>query len=671
MRQYALKERALILGWETDQIDVIDEDLGQSGTSAERRSGFQELTQGVGNGRVGAIFALEVSRLTRSSIDWHRLLQLCSLADVLIMDEQSIYNASDHNDRLLLGLKGTMNEAEQYWMRLRLQGGKLSKARRGELYFRPAPGYQWDKATSRFCLDPDDEARRAIALVFERFRVDGSSYRVAQYFLRNKIALPTRNVKTNEVEFGQARQCQVSEILKNPVYAGTYAYGRQSRKISLTDGKIKSQTIRRSDPNSFTVCLHNHHPAYISWDEFMINQRKLQDNRTNLMGPQQRGASRDGSALLQGIALCGKCGHRMSTHYQGRYNQAQYQCMRLNADGVMEICFDVSATSIDATITELLFEAVQPPEVDMSLAVSKETERQASQLEGQWKIRLEKLRYEALLAEKRYKVVDPDNRVVARNLESEWNQKLIELQEAESAYKEARRSKKVELDENDCLRLLALGKDLRSLWLAPSTSNTERKNLLRLAIQQVTLSPVDIPAHRTRVQVMWQGGAVTDLLAERPNKYSGSHTREKIVELIKQFFDAKMTDDEMVIELNKLGFKTGLRLPWHSAAVRTVRLQNKLHRPPGGRGFRWKRPDGQFTVNSLMQKLGVSKRRVRSWINDGLIEPIASTSNLQMYQIDDATYAKLEDLTKIKKEHLNSPKLKEQRKNTSSATGAL
>lgn len=672
-RQYALQERALELGWSREQIDVIDEDLGQSGTSTERRSGFQELTEGIGNGRVGALFALEVSRLTRSSADWHKLLHLCSLADVLIMDEQSIYNPSDHNDRLLLGLKGTMSEAEQYWMRLRLQGAKLSKARRGELYLKPALGYQWDKATSRLYLDPDEEVRRAIEFVFERFRIDRSASRVFQYFGHNKITLPWRNPKTQEMEFRQASYDQVIDILRNPVYAGAYVYGRIMKKVGLLDGKMKKYTIRRIDPNTFPVCLKNHHPAYIEWDEFMKNQRQLQSNRTNLVTPEQRGAAREGSALLQGLVLCGNCGHRMQVKYQAPHQQVQYYCIYLNSDGIYTICSTVSGTSVDPVVIELFLDSVQPPEIEVSLAVLQEAERQGKQLENQWKLRLEKLQYESLLAEKRYKAVDPENRVVARNLEREWNEKLVELQETERIRQETRRIKKIDLDEKDRLELISLAKNLRSVWLAESTSNTERKNLLRLAIQQVTLTPIDIPVRKTRIQILWQGGAVTDLIAERPNSKFGKMCTQRVLESIQKLFAAEKTDAEIAKELNQSTFKTGARRSWEASSVAYVRYQNGLLRTPGSAvGSKRNRPDDYFTMTSLADKLGVSRRRVGSWIKTGLIQPIVSGewSVWRFFKVDPETYEKLKEMTMISTTR-TIPQNEKPRTDISLETGAL
>ena len=272
-RQYALQERAKELGWSAERVDVIDEDLGQSGASTQRRSGFQRLAEDIAHGRVGAIFALEVSRLARSSADWHRLFELCGLADVVIADEQAVYTPRDFNDRLLLGLKGTMSEAELYWMRLRLQGGKLNKARRGELFFVPPAGYEWNAATRRFRLDPDEQVQRAVRLVFERFRLDASAYGVTRSFAQHGLEMPSRSINTRALRWVPARQTLIISMLHNPIYAGAYVFGRHESRLGFVDGQLRTRT-RTLSQEAWRTCIRNHHPAYISWDEFMANQKK-------------------------------------------------------------------------------------------------------------------------------------------------------------------------------------------------------------------------------------------------------------------------------------------------------------------------------------------------------------------------------------------------------------
>jgi DNA invertase Pin-like site-specific DNA recombinase len=347
-RQYALQDRAQELGWSAEHVDVIDEDLGQSGTSAQRRTGFQRLAEDIAHGTVGAIFALEVSRLARSSADWHRLLELCGLADVVIVDEQAVYTPRDFNDRLLLGLKGTMSEAELYWMRLRLQGGKLSKARRGALYFVPPAGYEWDPDTQRFRLDPDEQVQRAVRLVFERFRLDGSAYGVTRYFAQHGLQMPARDVPARRLHWVPARQTLMTSMLHNPMYAGAYAFGRHDYRVVFVDGQLRRRP-RQLPPEAWRTCLHDQHPAYITWDEFMANRKKLRDNRTKPEAPDRPAAAREGSGLLQGLLLCGRCGHRMTTRYGGGRSRATYMCRPNVGSGAAGPCRHRPSTTPSAS----------------------------------------------------------------------------------------------------------------------------------------------------------------------------------------------------------------------------------------------------------------------------------------------------------------------------------
>ncbi|QSQ26624.1 recombinase family protein [Pyxidicoccus parkwayensis] len=622
-RQYALKQRAQELGWPAGRIDVIDEDLGQSGAGSAWRSGFQRLAEEVAHGRVGLILALEVSRLARSSADWQRLLELCALADVLIADEQAIYTPRDYNDRLLLGLKGTMSEAEQYWMRLRLQGGKLSKARRGELFLAPPVGYQWNEATHRLCLDPDEQVQRAVRLVFERFRLEGSGYAVVRYFARHGLKLPTHQLRGRQVHWSLPRYDSVLDMLHNPLYAGAYVYGRKEVRMALVEGQVKQRHTTVLPLPSWKVCLFNHHPAYLSWEEFMTNQKKLESNRTHHL-PHQHGAAREGAALLQGLVLCGKCGHSMGVRYRGATHSPYYECS--NAPGSMggkRLCWLVAARGVDEAVARLFLEAVQPPEVELGLAVAHEVERQAEQLHQQWKLRMERTRYEAQLAERRYKAVDPDNRVVARTLEHEWNDKLRELEELESQYQQERRRQKLELSEQDRARILTLSKSLPRVWSAPSTTNAERKNLLRILVQKVALSPIEVPSRQIRVQVVWVTGAVTDFTLPRRQGFQTRSNPAEAVELILQLFQQK-SDAQIAAELNQRGLRSGANLPWNTKTVHRVLNVRGLHRAmpaPQCVPAPARRADGLYSVHGVAERFGVSEAIVRYWMARGWLEP--------------------------------------------------
>jgi DNA invertase Pin-like site-specific DNA recombinase len=622
-RQYALQERAIELGWAPEDVDVIDEDLGQSGSGASWRTGFQRLAEDVARGRVGAIFALEVSRLARSSADWHRLLDLCGLADAVIADERTIYAPRDYNDRLLLGLHGTMSEAEQHWMRLRLEGGRLNKARRGEYHFRLPAGYEWDPATQRPRFDPDEQVQRAIRLVFERFRLDGSAYRTARYFAERGLQIPARDRSSQQVLWVPAGAQRVLAILHNPLYSGAYVYGRKEERRALVDGEVRRRHQRRFAQKDWKVCLRDRHPAYIDWDEYMANEEKLRSNRTGLGSAGPSGAGREGHALLQGLALCGRCGRRMSTHYTDGGPRAVYQCrpdIIRDRDG--GLCWSVPARAIDREVEHIFLDAVSLPEVELSLEVLRTVEQQSSEVDRQWALRIERARYEARLAERRYKGVDPDNRVVARSLEREWNDKLVNLEVLEREREALRKQERLELTAEDQRQILALAKNLPAVWRADTTTHADRKNLLRMLIREVTLSPVEVPERQTWIQVLWQTGAVSDLVVPRPDIYSAQATSSSALIALHELVKTAQTDTEIADELNRRGLRTGYGRPWDTAAVRRLRYSQGLQRPTtSGRRTPDQREDGLYSVHGVARRLGVTPGQVRNWVTKGHLEP--------------------------------------------------
>jgi DNA invertase Pin-like site-specific DNA recombinase len=642
-RQYALRERAVVLGWAAESVAVIDEDLGQSGASAQWRLGFQRLAEDVAHARVGAIFSLEVARLARSSADWHRLLELCALADVVLIDEQSVYTPRDFNDRLLLGLKGTMSEAELYWMRLRLDGAKRNKAGRGELYFLPAAGYEWDADTLRFRFDPDEQVQRAIRLLFERFRLDGSAYGVARYFTRHGLPLPARDVRTRALRWGPPRPTLLDRILHNPIYAGAYVYGRHEERMGLVDGQVRRRCPRRIPREAWPICLRDHHPAYISWDEFMANQQKLHDNRRGAAGAvDQRGAARDGEALLQGLVLCGRCGRRMDTLYSGNERRPVYQCCQLPGGA---FCWSVPARAIDRAVAGQFLDCMRPPEIELALAVVHEADRQGREVDRQWTLRLERARYDARLAERRYKAIDPDHRVVARTLEREWNDALTDLEHLEREYHDVRRRERIELGADDRARIVALATDLPAVWHATTTTHAERKNLLRMVVRDVTVSPIEVPARAVRVQVLWQTGAVSDFTLPRTDKYTAQATPMATIALLRDLYLVqKQSDAEIAAELNRRGLMTGRNRPWVVPTVRRARYDIGCYRPsPKARRPPDRNADGLLSLHAVAARVGVKPGVIRYWTQAGVLEPVAHgrRGRPHWFTLDDATLARL------------------------------
>lgn len=643
-RQYALKSRATALGWSEHKVTIVDDDMGQSGASAGWRQGFQRLAEDVAHGRVGGIFALEVSRLARSSADWHRLLELCTLADVLIVDEQAIYNPCDYNDRLLLGLKGTMSEAELYWMRLRMEGGRLSKARRGELYFCPPAGYEWDRDAHRFRVDPSDEVQKAIKMVFDRFCLDGSAYAVTRYIARMGLRLPCRDLATKQLVWVRPRPSQVLLILHNPIYAGTYAFGRNEQRMGLVDGKLRHRRLRRLGQDEWKSVIHDRHPAYITWEEFMANQKKLEENRCNRFGGANRGAARDGHALLQGLLLCGRCGRRMGVQYQGTFRRVKYYCKQTDYSSNRSLCWDVSGTVIDQAVEKLFLEAVIPSNIELAFSVAHEAESQITEIDRQWKLRKERLQYEARLAERRYKAIDPDNRVVARTLEREWEERLRDLEKAEQEHEEIRHKERLSLTDKDRVELVGLAKDLKSVWNANSTTYAERKNMLRMLIHEITLSPIDVPRRSTRIQVWWQTGAVGELVVPRKDRYTALATPPEVVKLISELLEKNFSDAQIASELAARKTPRFINQPWDFQAVRRVRYSYGFHRPETkSRRTPNRRTDGLYSVRGVAEKLDVKPALVLTWANTGLLPVVAGggTTKARWFRLDEAIIERL------------------------------
>jgi DNA invertase Pin-like site-specific DNA recombinase len=624
-RQYALRERAGALGWSADAIEVIDEDLGHS--SLESRPGFQHVAEEVAKGRVGALFALEVSRLARSSADWYRLLDLVGLAGAVLVDEEFVYDPGDFNDRLVLGLKGQFADAELYWMRLRLHGGKMSKARRGEIVFGPPTGYVWGDA-QRLRFDPDEQVQRVVRLLFERFRLDGSAAAVVRYLDRHGVRLPLRDKGSGEIRWQPVRYHRVLQVLRNPLYSGAYVYGRRQTRTALVDGEVRRKRTTELPVESWQVCLRDHHPAYVSWDEFMANQKKLADNWTagRPKQPDLRGAAREGKALLQGLVLCGRCGQRMYTRYFGSKRYSHYVCRgaKFKEGGALTECWIVSAKSIDEAVGDLFLGVLQPEELDLSLAVTRDAERQASEIERQWQLQLEHARYAARMAERRYKAVDPDYRPVARTLEREWNDKLEELARLEREYEAVRQREKVVLTDDDRRHVLALARDLPKVWNARTTTMAERKNLLRMLIREVALSPIEAPDRTTRAQVLWVTGAVTELEVSRPGPGSAMRTPKESVEAIRKLYRKGYTDAAIVAEMNRLRLPSGWRRTWTVASVRWVRSQHGMPKLSGTKRPRApsRRKGNLYSTEGVAKLLRMPVPRVWAWVRQGHLRPV-------------------------------------------------
>jgi DNA invertase Pin-like site-specific DNA recombinase/uncharacterized protein YndB with AHSA1/START domain len=621
-RQYGLVERAHALGWPKEAVDVIDEDLGRSGATADDRNGFRRLAEAVAHGKAGAIFTLEVSRLARSSQDWQRLLALCAVAQVVVCDEHAIYDPREADDKLLLDFKGTMSEAELHWLRLRLNGAQRRKAQRGEMHFAAPTGYVW--SGRKFEKDPDLAVRQAIGVIFERFATEPTANAVVRWAHQEGFRVPTRRSfadGTNTLTWKTLSITRLKEILKSPIYAGAYAYGRRSEKKILVDGEIR--TARQSQArHEWIALIEGAHEGYITWETYLSNLDKLADNAARRPS---RGAPRQGRALLSGMLICGRCGRRMRTIYPGKAGDLwTYKCSGEHDSGG-RVCWMVSGRPIDAAVVDLLLRMIIPSELELSLAVEREVDAQAASLEAQWRLRLEQAEYEARRAERRYKAVDPENRVVARTLESEWEARLQEVAEIHRRIENAKREHRVELTHEDRSRIRALARNLPAVWRASTTTPADRKAMLRLVIEAVAIRPIDVPQRLTQIRVQWKTGAVDELIADRPSGADLNRTSIAAIERIRKLATLRLVDRVIAETLNAEGMKSGSGSPWTASSVKHVRLEHKIgsiavqqrrHRLPD------RHPDGRYSMHGAMKRFGVSQRQVMRWVECGILQAV-------------------------------------------------
>lgn len=554
-RQYALRERAVRLGWSAEQVETVDDDQGQSGASADGRGGFQRLVSEVALGRVGAVLGLEVSRLARSCVDWYRLLEVAALSRTLIVDEDGVYDPNHYNDRLLLGLKGTLSEAELHFLKSRMIGGRRNKARRGAFRIRLPVGYVWEEGEIR--LDPDERIRDAVKLFFACFERLGSAAAVSRYFEDQRQPFPSRDGWGSPdavASWGPLSISRAAGILHNPIYTGTYAYNRKS--VCEEDPEDPGRGGR--------ILIPGTHPGYITLEQYERNLARLMANRDLFAGTRFKGRAREGRSLLQGIVLCGRCGRHMNIKYE-RDGSALFSC---HAQRTRRPCQYVQGRHVEPLVEEVILEALSREELELAVgALEKFTER-ARELDRQWTNRIEAARYEAEKAARRYKRVEPENRLVARTLEGEWNVRLEELERLEKDHSEVKRQPPFELTETQREKILALAQDLPRLWRAKTTSNSQRKEVVRLLIEDVTLANVDEP-WSVSVAIHWKTGALTRHRARRLLRHPQTTAPEVMARI--EMLWRENTDAEIATVLNAEGYQSGYRRPFTPGMIAHLR----------------------------------------------------------------------------------------------------
>jgi DNA invertase Pin-like site-specific DNA recombinase len=573
-RQYALRDRALALGWPLERIHVLDCDLGKSGSQSAGRDGFQKLVNEVALGKAGLVMGLEVSRLARNSADWHRLIELCSLVGALILDEDGIYDPANFNDRLLLGLKGTLSEAELHFLKARMRGGLINKARRGELEMRPPVGlvYRDDGVPT---LDPDAEVQAAIRLVFETFDRTGSAMQTAKLFREQGMRFPRRirkGVNKGELHWAPASHSRILQVLHNPRYAGAFVYGRVRTRL-LPDGKHSTAKVPRSE---WQFVIPQVHVGYITWEQFEANQRRLAENASGFGAARKAGPVREGPALLQGRVLCGVCGERMSVRYGMAYHQVApiYVCQEASVRRAEKVCQHVPGTVVDQVISDLLLELMQPLTLEVALAVQQEVEARITETDTLRRKHVERAQYEAELARRRYMNVDPANRLVAGSLEAEWNHRLRTLAEAQAQYEQQTQKQRLLIDSQTREQLLSLVADFPRIWKDPSVEPRERKRILRLLIEDVTL----INGEKIQIHVRLRGGATRSLSVAKPLPIAQIRkTKPEVVAEIDRLLDLHC-DREVAEILNQQGRRTWQNAPFSLKKIAHIRRAFNLTR---------------------------------------------------------------------------------------------
>jgi DNA invertase Pin-like site-specific DNA recombinase len=614
-RQYALRAMALELGWSESAIRTLDRDLGMTGTEMTRREDFKTLVADVSMGQVGAVFALEVSRLARSNLDWHRLLELCALTATLVIDEDGCYDPSDFNDGLLLGLKGTMAQAELHFLHARLQGGKLNKAKKGELRFPLPVGYCYDEQDC-IVADADEEVRGAVAMVFRLFRETGSAYAVVHRFTERGLRFPKRaygGAWEGKIIWGRLSHSRVLGVLKNPSYAGMYVFGRYQyrREIGL-DGEVHKR-MQAVDRSAWRVSLQQHHEGYITLEEFASNQERLQKNRTNGEETVLSGPAREGLALLQGLLVCGNCGYALTVRYRGNGGiYPTYQCNLLRREGLAtKSCMVFRCDLLDGVIAEEVLKALQPAELELALAALHELESRDQSILRQWRMRLERAEYEVALAERRYQEVDPANRLVAGTLERRWNDALLHLDELNKEAAEYQHQEAHVATPEQKAKVMALARDLPRLWRAPTTQSKDRKRMLRLPIKDIT---VEKPPNQKQLlaHIRWQGGACSDVSVQLPPNIADrvrypSAVVDRIRELARDLPDGEIAD-----QLRREGQVSAKGRPYTVKIIQWIRCRYRI--PPAA----LKRPE-ELTVQQVAQRFGTSDQAVYYWIEHRVI----------------------------------------------------
>lgn len=607
-RQYALAEHAQRLGFHRTQ--VIDDDLGRSGSGNQERPGFARLLAAVCEGAAGAVFALEASRLARNNRDWHHLVDLCALTDTLLVDYDGVYDPRQLNDRLLLGLKGTMSEFELGLMKQRAFAARTQMIQRGAVLWDVPVGYVRGE-DHEIEMIPDRQVQEALRGVFAKFQEMGSARQVTIWYREEQIPLPHLRPGTRgqEISWRPPTTGRVRQILKNPCYAGVFAYGRTASRTVVREERARRSHGHKTPLGQWQVLIPDHHPGYISWDEYLRNQKILEANLAR-RADESSGAPKSGPALLAGLLRCGRCGRKLSVVYSGNGGRVpRYTCSGGRVQRGSGACLKVGGLRLDEAVAASVLEAVQPVGIEAALEAGEQEARQDDEKRKALELALEKARYQAGRAQRQYDVADPDNRLVTGELETRWNHALQSVSDLEARL-QAAAAQRPSLQPGERERLFELGADLHQLWKHPAAPATLKKRILRTVLNEIVLEVADDPP-RNLLWLHWSGGVHTQL--SLPRNRSGQHGRavsKDTVELIRELASV-CNDQSIAMVLNRLGYRTGHGLTWRSSRVAGVRNYHEI--PPCDQS-----PD-RLTLEQVAKILQVSNTVVRRLIRDQVL----------------------------------------------------
>ncbi len=608
--QYGLVEQAQKLGWRAEQIVVIDDDLGLSGASADGRQGFQRLLSEIALNNVGLILGVEMSRLARSCKDWYQLLELCALFRTLIADLDGMYDPTSYNDRLLLGLKGTMSEAELHVIKQRMLQGALQKARRGELVTKVPIGYV-RSTVGEVQLDPDEEVQSFVRLVFEQFQRIGSASGVLRWLVEHDVRMPVRadtGPEKGEIQWRRPHHCTLRNMLTHPMYAGAYVYGRTCQ--NPTTRRVR-QVTQRLAPEQWQVLLKDRYPAYVSWSQHEQNVAQLQENRALTS---RRGAVREGRALLAGLLVCGRCQRRLSVRYRSKASQPRYLCDSARSNYGEARCQSVCARILDHEAVRLALAALTPAALEVSVQVADDIHRQREQLESHWRQRLERARYEADRLRRQYNAVEPENRLVARSLEQAWEEKLCEVEQLERDFERYRREQPQRLTADEIRQIQRLAEDLPTLWHAADTTDEDRKVILRQLIERIVVD-VEGESEWVELKIHWAGGQQTYSRIRRPISGTRRLSRwPELAALLRELKDKGLRSHEIAAQLQADGHKPA---KGNVITAEVVRLWMSRFGLAVRRNHSMALADSEWTIPDVVDRFGIPASTVYGWIRRG------------------------------------------------------